>query len=60
MASRNISLQEARKQGKLDQFLAEHDRDDPGDEAAFNRLFESMAGKSKEAPGASPPDECDG
>ncbi len=60
MASRNISLQEARAQGKLDQFLAEHECDEPGDEAAFNRLFESMAGKSKEAPEASPPDCGDG
>lgn len=37
---------------KLDQFIAEH-KDATGDEAAFNRTVEAMAGKSKEAPEAS-------
>ena len=54
------TLREARKQGQLDQFAIEQDADPPGDEAAFNRLFESMAGTSKEAPAASQPDCGDG
>lgn len=49
------SLREARDQGKLDQFAKEHEADAPGDEEAFNRALQSMAGKSKEAPAASPP-----
>ena len=54
------TLRKARETGKLDQFAKEHDADPPGDEEAFNRLFGSMAGKSKEAPEASSPDDCDG
>lgn len=50
-----MNLREAIDQGKLDQFIAEH-KGEIGDPGAFNRLFESMAGKSKEAPEASPPD----
>lgn len=49
------NLKQAREQGKLDQFAAEHD-DTPGDEAAFNRALQSMAGKSKAVPAASKPD----
>ena len=60
MTEPKTSLKMARQQGKLDQFATDHDADPPGDEEAFNRLFESMAGKSKEAPEASSPDECDG
>lgn len=51
-----LTLRQAVKGGKLDQFVAEHEADAPGDEAAFNRLFGAMAGTSKEAPKASPPD----
>lgn len=54
-----LTLSKARAEGKLDQFIAEREPEN-GDEAAFNRLFESMAGKSKEASEASSPDECDG
>jgi hypothetical protein len=54
------TLRKAREQGNLDQFAKDHDADPPGDEVAFNQLFESMAGKSKEALAASSPDECDG
>ena len=53
------SLRKARDEGKLDKFAEDHDADPPGDEAAFNRLFGSMAGTSKEAPEASTPDDCD-
>ena len=41
------TLKRAREQGKLDQFAKERETDAPGDEAAFNRALQSMAGKSK-------------
>ena len=50
------NLRKAREQGKLDQFAKEHDADTPGDEEAFNRALQSMAGKSKAVPAASKPD----
>lgn len=53
-----ISLREAIDQGKFDQFIAEHEGE-TGDQEAFNRTVEAMAGKSKEAPVASKPDDCD-
>jgi len=53
------TLKQARDQGKLDKFAAEHETDAPGDEDAFNRALASMAGKSKEAPGASNPGGSD-
>ena len=52
----SISLAAARNQGKLDQFTKNHEADAPGDEAAFNTTLQSMAGKSKAVPEASPPD----
>jgi len=48
-----ISLAEAVKTGKLDQFIAEHP-EVQGDEAAFNRAVQAMAQTSKEARPASP------
>lgn len=53
------NLKQARDSGNLDQFAADHEADAPGDEAAFNRALASMAGKSKEAPEASPPERSD-
>lgn len=50
------NLKQAREIGQLDQFAKDHEADAPGDEAAFNRALQSMAGKSKEAPAASKPD----
>ena len=50
------NLREAREQGKLDQFAKDRETDAPGDEAAFNRALQSMAGKSKAVPATSPPD----
>lgn len=44
---------------KLAQFIAEHEGE-RGDLDAFNRTVKAMAGKSKEVPAASPPDDCDG
>jgi hypothetical protein len=56
--NRPLSLSEARKAGKLEQFVAERENE-AGDEAAFNRALRSMAGTSKEAPEALKPDRCD-
>lgn len=53
------TLRQARESGKLDQFAAEHEADQPGDEAAFNRALASMAGKSKAVQEASKPDQSD-
>lgn len=53
------NLREARDQGKLDQFAADREADAPGDEEAFNHLFQSMAGTSKAVPEASSPPDCD-
>lgn len=43
------SLREARDKGKLDEFIAEHEGDDPGDADAFNRTLTAMAETSKSA-----------
>ena len=53
------TLRQARERGAIDQFAADHEGDAPGDEAAFNRALQSMAGRSKEAPEASSPDAPD-
>ena len=50
------TLKQARDTGKLEQFAKDLETDAPGDEAAFNRALQSMAGKSKSVPGTSPPD----
>ena len=41
------TLREARETGSLDQFAKDRETAAPGDEAAFNRALQSMAGKSK-------------
>ncbi len=51
------SLREAIEQGKLKEFIAEH-KGEKGDGEAFDATLRSMAGKSKEAPKASPQDDC--
>ena len=53
------TLKQARDLGKLDQFAADHEGDAPGDEEAFNRAFQSMAGTSKAVPEASSTPDCD-
>ena len=50
------TLKQARDHGNLREFLQERQNNPDGDEAAFNRLFESMAGKSKAVPATSKPD----
>ena len=59
MESALTTLRKAREQGKLDQFAKDREADAPGDEAAFNRALQSMAGKSKAVPEASSPDAPD-
>ena len=54
-----LTLAEARRQGKLDQFLAERDDGQAADSDAFHATLNSMAGKSKPAPETSDQDECD-
>lgn len=50
--SDKITLAEARKEGKLDQFIAEREGLE-GDQATFSRVVRAMAGRSKPAPGTS-------
>ena len=45
---KHLSLEEARKQGKLDQFAKEHPS--KGDKEKFDRLLESMAKGKKKKP----------
>ena len=52
------SLREAIEEGELERFIAAH-KGEKGDRAAFDATLRSMAGKSKEAPEASSPDDCD-
>ena len=52
-----MGLSKAIKEGHLDRFIAEHEADPPADEGAFNATLRAMAGKSKEAPAASSPDD---
>ena len=54
------TLREARKKGQLDQFIAEHEADPPGDmeklDAAIKR---PSTGTAKSGPAASKPDSGD-
>lgn len=54
------SLKDARKDGDIDRFVAEHEGDQPGDKRAFDRTIQAMAGKSKAVPEASKPERDDG
>jgi hypothetical protein len=49
-----LSLEEARKSGKLDRFAKEHPSE--GDRKRFNRLLEEMAKTIKEAEETSSPE----
>lgn len=53
-----INLRKALDEGKLDQFIAEHEGE-IGDREAFETTVRAMAGKSKEAPPASSEDGSD-
>lgn len=49
------SLREAREQGKLDQFIKEHETDAEGDADQVNRVVEVMAKRSRAIPRSSFP-----
>ena len=53
------TLRKPREEGKLYQFAKDREAGPPGNEEAFNRAFQSMAGTSKAVPEASLPDDCD-
>lgn len=53
------NLRVARDTGKLAEFIAEREAAPAGDAKGFNRVLQSMAGKSKEAPEASKPPRSD-
>ena len=55
-----ITLAEARKEGKLDQFIKQREAAAKGDADALNRGIASMAGTSSKAPKASSPRNRDG
>lgn len=51
------TLKDAKKQDKLDQFIKEHEKDAPGDDARLNDALKSMTlEKSSKVPGTSRPD----
>lgn len=54
-----ITLREALDRGKLDQFLAERQDQEPADCEAFEATLNSMAGRLKSEPETSPPDCAD-
>lgn len=55
------NLRKAREEGKVSEFAKERDADTPaGDEKAFNRALQSMAGTSKSVPETSKPRRRDG
>lgn len=51
----SINLKTAIKQNRMAEFIAEHEGE-IGDADALESVIRSMAGTSKEAPAASPPD----
>ena len=53
-----MSLKQSRQTDNLDQFIAEHEGEE-GNADALEATLRSMAGKSKEVPAASLPDDCD-
>lgn len=55
-----ITLTEARKRGKIEQFITEREKHLPGDQEAFDDTLNSMVGKSKPVPGTSNKGDHDG
>lgn len=53
------TLKKAREEGKIDEFIAEHEADPPSDKARFDATLDAMAGRSKLAPETSTPDCSD-
>jgi hypothetical protein len=54
------TLRQAVLNGTLDQFIADHEADEPGDEALFNATLAAMAGTSRVVPAASDEAPSDG
>ena len=50
-----MNLKEAIKKGKIEEFIAEHEKDAPGDEKRMKAILRRAAETPKEAPGASRP-----
>jgi hypothetical protein len=51
------NLKEARKKGKIAEFVKEHEKEPKGDKDKFDKALDSIAhpsGKSKSVPGTSP------
>jgi hypothetical protein len=55
-----ITLKQAQEQGKIDQFIAEHERSDSGDEAAFEATLKNLAQSPKLDRKTSSQDKSDG
>ena len=49
------TLKKAIQESKLDEFIAEHENDPPGDERKLDAILRQAAGTSSEAPAASSP-----
>jgi hypothetical protein len=60
METRMTTLRQAVLNGTLDQFIADHEADEPGDEALFNATLAAMAGTSRVVPAASDEAPSDG
>lgn len=55
-----ITLKDARKKGKLKQFVAERENQPPGDMDALDAALRSAVRTSREAPETSPPGSSGG
>lgn len=52
-----MTLREAKASGKIDQFIAEHESDEPADTEKLEKIISSASqGKSKSVQGTSEPD----
>jgi hypothetical protein len=58
-----MKLKDAIKTGRLDEFIAEHENDPPGDPEKAKAIIRHMMGTAKAVPAASTPaasDDCSG
>lgn len=57
MDKKKITLKEAQKTGKLEQFIKEHEKDEPANKKEFKKIISSVSsGKSKSTRGTSEKD----
>jgi hypothetical protein len=54
------TLKQARDSGTIDQFIANHEATEPGNETRFNATLAAMAGTSKAVPATSDEAPSDG